>query len=78
MTRALAAPGPAWAGKALSSVCSSHSLDAVPFTLLWKDTGRQEVRISLGREGTLVSHPMPLVISRVQMALEGWQLGIFF
>lgn len=38
---ARADPGQARAGKALSSVCSSYSLDAVPFTPLWKDMGRQ-------------------------------------
>lgn len=75
MTRARAAPGRARAGKALSSVCSFYSLDDVPFTLLWKDRGRQWVRIILGSDRALVSHPMPLVLSGAQMALEaGWAL----
>lgn len=49
------------------------ALDAVPFTLLWRDTRRQQVRILLGRKEFL-SHPptssIPLAISRVDTALE--------
>lgn len=80
VTRVLAAPGRARAAKALSSVCSSHSLDAVRSLCFGRI--REDKRSGSSWSGWVPQSPtpessVPLVISRTEMALEGWQLGIF-